>query len=254
MIINQLLEGIRPSRIASASQLPIQSVVEETMKAINEHRIRRSQVLATLDNDLQDQVALWFPSWNKRPKAVSPEFIHNQLRETNAGEFDLEIEEVRLYLTCLQRGFRDGELYELLCEIERTLHTKIRQILVENHGPEEAGWWRKGVPQGIREDCACRRERDESDTAAQNPLYNYTTLGQLKGILKFDENAHVFKDRLPLAAKGKPPNMKLLDDDLAKLVKIRNKVMHPIGTVPPNEEEFFVVRELQAKFDLTKWR
>jgi hypothetical protein len=41
---------------------------------------------------------------------------------------------------------------------------------------------------------------------------------------------------------------------LDRLTKIRNKVMHPIGAIPPNEEDFFFVREMQEKFDLTKWR
>jgi hypothetical protein len=48
--------------------------------------------------------------------------------------------------------------------------------------------------------------------------------------------------------------MEGLKVELAKLLKIRNKVMHPIGTVPPTEEEFFIVRELHEKFALTKWR
>jgi hypothetical protein len=42
--------------------------------------------------------------------------------------------------------------------------------------------------------------------------------------------------------------------ELIKLNKIRNRVMHPIGAVPPTEEDFSFVKKMQAKLDLTKWR
>jgi hypothetical protein len=64
----------------------------------------------------------------------------------------------------------------------------------------------------------------------------------------------LFKGRLPLTANNKQPDIQTLFKELSRLGKIRNKVMHPIGTVPPTEEEFFFVKEMQTKLDIIKWR
>ncbi len=249
LIQNQILEGLRPLEIAIQNKLLLKTVVEEIENAIDSRRIQRSQVLETLDEEWRKQIALYFPATQK-PRPLSATLIHQILDESNLDSFDLETEEVRLYLKCFERPFKDGELYELVCEIERTLHTKIKLVLIDEYGESETGWWRKGVSLSIRQNCACLCEEDKSEEV-QHP-YNYTTLGQLKEIL--ESKAGVFKNRLPFGPNGKPPNMQTLGEELGRFVRIRNRVMHPIGTVRASEDDFFFIRDLQAKLDVTKWR
>jgi hypothetical protein len=249
-ILDLLSEGLRPLTIATACKTSIGLVTQELTKAIDGKRVQRSQVLATLDKQLQDQIAVYVPAWKKNPGTFSPQFIHTMLKDTNPDDFDLSIEEVRLYLLCFGKGFKSGQLYESLCEIERTLHTKIRLILIRKHGIEETGWWRKGVPEKVRLACVnlCETDADFSG----NPPYSYTTLIHLKDII--EHNRTLFEHTLPVVPPSKKPDMKAVSSELAKLNKIRNKVMHPIGASPPTEEDFFFVNKMQATFDLTKWR
>ena len=257
-ILNLVSEGLRPSKIAQACGTSVALVTQQITKAIQERRVPRSQVLATLDTPLtpwlgkmwRDDILLWVPAWKKRPHIVSPEFIHTNLKAQNGDDFDLAPEEVKLYLLCFERAFKDGEMYEALCEIERTLHKKISMILIEKYGPKETGWWRQGVPKKVR---VCTTQKREEDTEfADDPPYSYTTLIDLKVII--EDNQPLFEPRLPLLANDKKAKLPVILKDLTRLNTIRNKVMHPVRAAPPTEEEFFFVTEMQARFELTKWR
>jgi hypothetical protein len=250
LILNLLSEGLRPTKIATAYNIPIGMVTQEIIKAIDERRVLRSRVLTTLEKKWQDELVVWFPAWKKKPCTASVEFVHRMLKDSNLDDFDLDAEEVRLYLLCFEKGFKDGEIYEVLCEIERTLHAKIKTLLMAAHGAQETGWWRKGVPLNVRLECV--RKCEEDGECVSNLPYNYTTLINLKTII--EQNTTLFQSRLPLDASGKNPNMNAVSKGLTKLNKIRNRVMHPVGAAPPSEEDFFFVKEMQVKFDLTKWR
>ena len=196
-IIGLLVEGVSPSQIAKACEIPIGLVTQQIMKAIQERRVLRSQVLSTLNKDLLDQIASWASSWIKKPTKISPEFIYSMLKTSNDDSFELDVEEVRLYLICFQKAFQDGEMYEALCEIERTLHTKIRIILIEEYGPNEIGWWRKGVHEKVRSSAAIARELDTEFVG--DPPYSYTTLINLKDIIENNWSS-LFECRLPSGA------------------------------------------------------
>jgi hypothetical protein len=251
-ILNLVTEAVRPSKIAAACNILIALVTQQLTSAIHERDVPRSRVLATLEKKWQEEIEVWLPAWNKTPRRISIEFIHEMLRDSNLSDFDVTIEELGLYLLCFEKPFKDGEIYEAVCDIERTLHTKIRKVLMEAHREHSVDWWRKGVPSGVREECVIKWEKDKE--YVEYPPYNYTTLGHLHEILKCNENTPLFKSRLPLSANGNEPNMELILRDLQKLMKIRNKVMHPIGAAPPTEEDFFFVTKMRAKFELTKWR
>jgi hypothetical protein len=251
LILNLLFEGLRPSKIAAACGVTVDEVTGEIIKAIQERRVQRSQVLATL-KEWENEIAVWFPMWKQKPQARSLKFIYGMLKESNLAGFDLDIEEVKLCLLCLEKSFTEGEIYEALCEIERTLHTKIRLILIENYGAEEKGWWRQGVPLDVRQYCVELREKD--DNSLSDPPYNFTTLGHLLKILQHNKNPNHFKTRLPLSANGKALEIRAVCDDLIRLAKIRNTVMHPIRASPPSEAEFFFVKEMRTKLEISKWR
>ena len=251
-ILNLAIEGVRPSKIAEVFNTTIGFVTQHLAEAIHKKRVRRSQVLATLDKQWQNEIIQWFPLWKKAPRASKAEYIHKMIMDTNGEDYDLDIEEVKLYLLCFETAFKDGDMYELLCEIERTLHTKIKMILVAEHGDQEVGWWRKGIPERVRLECNTLRESDKEFDG--NPPYSYTTLNNLKEIIVSEKNSAIFKKRLPLGANNKEPNMTVVKNELERLNKIRNRVMHPTRATPPTEDDFFFVKDMKGKYDLSKWR
>ena len=86
-----------------------------------------------------------------------------------------------------------GDMYEDIRTIEVGLHKLIRRGLEEKFGSSESGWWREGVPLGVRKKCVERREEDDSKEWPQP--YCYTDLIDLKTIL--DSNWGVLCDCLP---------------------------------------------------------
>jgi len=132
-----------------------------------------------------------------------------------------------------------GDMYEDLRRIETTLHEKIREALIGRHGDGEAGWWRQGVPEGVRVTCQERRERDPDDPCQP---FCYSDLLDLDAIL--ENQWALLKDLFPDYAA----NRKQLSRDLRQLSRIRNKVMHPVRGLVPGEDDFDFVRKLQCAF------
>lgn len=129
-----------------------------------------------------------------------------------------------------------GDMYEDLRRIETTLHQKIREALIRRYGDSEAGWWRQGIPEGVRVKCQERRERDPDDPCQP---FSYSDLLDLDKIV--EHQWMLLKDLFP----GYVANRKQLSKDLRQLSRIRNKVMHPIRGVVPDENSFDFVRQLQ---------
>lgn len=131
------------------------------------------------------------------------------------------------------------EMYELLRVVELALHAYIKATFIDVYG--EANWWRKGVPENIRAECAATRERDHEP--ASHP-FCYTTFIQLKEILK--NRWSVFAERLP--GKLATDKQHLLSC-LQRLNGIRNCVMHPVRDNPLSEEECQFAREFKDYLD-----
>jgi hypothetical protein len=130
-------------------------------------------------------------------------------------------------------------LYECLREIETTLHDHIRKRLQEHYGEGEDGWWDKGIPLTIREDCVKRREGELKKGAA----YEYTDLIDLHKIL--DKNWGVFEQDYKRVSDALPSKKEFLDR-LAQLNRIRNAVMHPVKQAArPDQKDIEFVEGLQ---------
>lgn len=247
-ILNLAIEGMRPYKIAAHLNLTTSDVTESLVAAITAHKIKRSQVLATLEMEIQEELSVWLPSLRKfNPKKI--ERFFPLIKDLTAGCIDLTIEELNLYLLCYKKGFQDGDLYELLCDFERTMHTKIKTALIHSYG--DHAWWKNGVPLAIRTKCGQRFEEAED---GEYPPYGFITLGEMLHILTYKPNQSVFSQKLPLAQNKKPLKVEMLQKEFKEITKIRNKVMHPVGALPTTEDEFFFVREMVDKFEITKWR
>lgn len=132
-----------------------------------------------------------------------------------------------------------GDMYEDLRRIETALHLRIREALIRKFGDGEVGWWRQGIPEGVRVKCQERRERDSDDPCEP---FSYSDLLDLDAIL--ENQWGVLNDLVP----DYTANRKQLSKDLRRLSRIRNKVMHPVRGAVPDEDDFDFVRGLQRSF------
>jgi hypothetical protein len=135
-----------------------------------------------------------------------------------------------------------GDMYEDVRRIELTLHARVKQVLVEHHGDAEIGWWRKGVPESVRVKCQERRERDLDEP---RDVHCYTDLLDLGKIIESQWN--LFSTVLSTSHAA---NRRAFLDDLARLNRIRNKVMHPVRGALPSEEDFDFVRGFERGLGL----
>ena len=127
------------------------------------------------------------------------------------------------------------DLFQAINQVEQQLHEFIRRRLKDEYG-EEDGWWVKGIPLPIREDCVRQRERDPKRLEP----YNYVYLIDLRTVL--DKNWRLFeRDLLRIATLYESKGDFL--DDLGRINNIRNAVMHAArGEEPSEDDKEFVDR------------
>jgi len=232
-------DGLTPSQIANQFGISRASVNQYIHIAVGQGLIRRSDILFNLRNELE--TALQYIRENTETQ-TSQELTSNLIEQgLNIDNDDLieyiNLRESRVYL---------GDLYEFLSELECSLHEQIRNVLQGELGQDDDIWWRNGVPKQIRVQCVTSREEDEEPT--QHP-YFYTTITHLKDILS--SRWSLFQRRLPPdIASDKTSLMSALD----RLRTIRNRVMHPVRSVPPSEDDFDFIREWRDKLLASRWR
>jgi hypothetical protein len=165
-------------------------------------------------------------------KSQSPGHICRELekRGIHCNRFD-----VRMYLEYRRAPVVLGDMYELVRNVEVRLHRFIKRIFVAEFGEDD--WWRGGVPDNIRAECAALREKDPEP--APEP-YNYTHLIALREIL--DRKWSILSKHLPADTAQ---NKKDLLERLVQLNRIRNNVMHPVRGGMLTEEEFEFVYNLE---------
>jgi hypothetical protein len=144
---------------------------------------------------------------------------------------NISLDLIQLYL--VTRDPRP-DLYRLICEIEILLHKFVKDTLENTY---QGRWWREGIPQQIRKECADRKEEDP--TPLEDPhAYGYTTFIHLKKII--DENWSSFSAELPREfATNKQKFLKSLD----RINTIRNRVMHPVKTMSEYEDDHHFLRK-----------
>jgi Swt1-like HEPN len=134
-----------------------------------------------------------------------------------------------------------GDLYEDIRLVEVTLHTRIREALQEEFGKKEDGWWRKGLPVNVRKKLVERREEDEHPASH---AYEYTDIVDLANIL--DRNWSTIATKVVGSLHDKRSTL----TDLHDLNRIRRKVMHPVRSTLPAEEEFEFTRRMRRRFQI----
>jgi hypothetical protein len=231
-----LLRGMPPTHIARQLGLRHSEVLTRLHASIGEGRLRRSDIAFALARDLRRQIDTVIAERG----TLSPVKIAHELqaRGMQCHPFDIKV-----YLDHRRAQVVMGDMYEMVRNIELRLHRFLRAVFVARFG--EDGWWRGGVPDRIRAECAMLLEKDPEP--ASEP-YCYTHLIGLRETL--DKSWSVVSEHLP---KDLASNKRDLMERITRLNRIRNGVMHPVRGDVFTEDDFAFVHELESdiqRFDL----
>lgn len=220
-----------PSQIARELNISLGGVMNYLYRLVGEGGLRRSDILFTLDRTARQEIEKII----QERGTVQPGKIRRYLA---AAGINVNSDDLRIYLKLRDARVDLGDTYELIRDLELSLHRFIREALIRQYGGEQ--WWREGVPLNVREDCAVINERDPEP--AQD-LFCYTTIMHL--FVVFDKQWTPLSEFLPAKLKG---NKQSFLSNLKRLNSIRNKVMHPVKGYVITEEDFDFIRELHTDF------
>lgn len=228
-----MLQGHSPSQIAARMRLRASYVMNYLWSKIGEGELRRSDVAFSLKRNVRRAIeAVIAETRTQSPGRICREL---EKRGIHCDRFD-----VRMYLEHRRAPVVLGDMYELVRNIEVRLHRFIKRVFIVEFGEEE--WWRGGVPDGIRAECAALREKDPEPAPE---AYNYTHLMGLREIL--DRKWATLSRHLPQQIAQ---NKKEFLERLVQLNRIRNNVMHPVRGGMLTEEEFEFVYNLEGDLGL----
>jgi hypothetical protein len=223
-----LRQGNSPTQIAGKLHLRASDVMNFLWTKIGEGELRRSDIAFSLKQNVRRAIeAVVADTKSQLPGHICKEL---EKRGIHCNRFD-----VRMYLEYRRAPVVLGDMYELVRNVEVRLHRFIRRIFIAEFGEDD--WWRGGVPDNIRAECAALREKDPEP--APEP-YNYTHLIALREIL--DRKWSILSKHLPADTAQ---NKKDLLERLVQLNRIRNNVMHPVRGGMLTEEEFEFVYNLE---------
>jgi len=199
-------------------------------RLVGEGALRRSDILFTLPPETRQQIEKIV----QEQPVIHPGRIRKALQ---ASGTEVNPDDLRIYLKLRDARVDLGDMYELLRDLELSLHKFIHDVLEREVGEN---WWREAVPLRVREDCALTHERDLEPAA---DLFCYTTVIHLLHI--FDENWKFFNELLPPRLGS---NKQEFLARLKHLNRIRNMVMHPVKGYVVTEEDYDFLRRFHREF------
>ena len=233
-----LRAGLSPREISEKRKVTLSTTIGYLNQLVGEGKLRRSDILYSVPRDIRNRII----SMIERTPSRSLVSIAIKLdKAAESGEARISRDDTEVVWRYYDARISLGDMYEDLREIEVWLHEFLKQVLQEEFGPDEDGWWRKGVPEVVRKNCQVRREEDAEP--APEP-YCYTNIVDLSRII--EKKWALVAARLSGDAAS---DRRRLLSKLAQLNQIRKKVMHPVRGDAPTEEDFEFVRELKVLLD-----
>jgi hypothetical protein len=224
--VQWLKRGLLPAQVASQMRISVSSVVQYLCAEVGYGRLLRSEILFSVTRDVRNIV-----------ESTISELVdvrhENVLRWIKRHDRTVDLDDAAAYLLIRNPRIPLGDMYELISELEERFHGYIKDVFIREYGDEE--WWRRGVPEGIRKECAGAREMDAEP--AEHP-FNYTTFIQLKEI--FDKRWELLSADL---SSGVRSDKRRFLSGLDQLNRVRNRVMHPVRRSPPTENDFAFLGE-----------
>jgi predicted transcriptional regulator len=230
-----LRRGLPPSEIAQQMHTTTAAVMQYLCLKIGEGDLRRSDVVFSVPQELRKAVEGILDKNERLSAAAVTRLLHKRGMQANRVD-------TAVYIAFRRARVVLGDMYELVRNVELRLHSFIKQAFIAEFGEEQ--WWRGGVPDTIRAECAALMEKDPEP--ADEP-FCYTHLINTREIL--DKRWAVLSKYMPQALTQKK---KELMERLLRLNRIRNAVMHPVRDSKLEEDDFEFVRELDR--DLTELR
>lgn len=233
--VSWLQQGLSPGQIAERMGVSVDTVMGYLYNQVGEGVIRRSDILLSIGENTRQVVESVEQEHGKLDRWQFKRIAKIEYATVNADEAlvyrDLRKPEVYL-----------GDTYWYLYSLEAVLHAYIQRALMAAYGND---WWRSGVPESIRAECAATRERDPEPAAEP---YCYTTLIHVKEII--DRRWGLFSK---LVAKGPASKKAEFLAWLTRINHIRNRVMHAAKGMPPDENDFRVLKEFITFADFGNW-
>jgi len=135
--------------------------------------------------------------------------------------------------TIIRYGLNDpllGDLYEDLRTIEASLHERVVAALVKVY---KSAWWTSAVPERARNVAERRRENDRQPSPR---LEQYLSMSDVAGLVE---------NHWSIVQGVFPPGCTKtrVDAYLARLVSIRNWIMHPARGIAPKHGDLTLTRE-----------
>ncbi len=206
------------------------AVMQYLCLMIGEGELRRSDIAFSLPHDARAAIE---EVMSQKPSATAGA-LARLLRKKG---LDANRVDIGVYLHFRRARVVLGDMYELLRTVEVRLHNFVKQAFITEFGEEQ--WWRSGVPDTIRAECAALLEKDPEPAAEP---YCYTHLISLREML--DKRWSILSKYMP---KQLLNEKKDLLERLLKLNRIRNSVMHPVRNSQITEDDFEFVRDLEAQ-------
>lgn len=230
-----ILTGFSPSKIAEKRRVSQDVTLRTLRELIGQGRLRRSDILYSISPDVRRTI---LDLLRTRYRGLNPT-LNQVLPALRSRGIHLNWLDVRVVMDYRDAAVVLGDLYQDIYDLEVWIHRFLRATLENEYGPEEEGWWMKGVPLDVRHACNARREED---TGKRSDPWSYTVLTDLKRVA--DKQWAAVSQHLP---------SKIGDDkqhflkDLDRLNNVRNRVMHPVRGDLPSEEDFEFVRSLKKR-------
>ena len=213
----------------------VNTVMGYLYNQVGEGRITLSDILFTIDEKTRQAVDDAQSGWGTLPEWK----IRRRIRDRHP---EIHPDDALIYIALRKPEVYLSDMYRWLYVLEQFLHHYIKRVLTDEYGDQ---WWRRGIPENIRAECASALERDVEPAAES---YCYTTLVNIKEI--FEKRWDVFSKLLP---SGPASDRKRFLSGLTRLNMIRNRVMHASKGVVPQEDDFRFLREFLSFADVVHW-
>lgn len=235
---NLLREGRSPLEIADARGISVGSVLDYLDRAVGKALIRRSEIYFSVPSSTRELVEKL-----KRTGVRSPADYDRYVHQKEYADA-LPLEKRSDVQVCLRYGPASryyGDLYEELRGFEVDLHALVRHALVREYGNSGRAWWFQGVDEGTRKSAVVRAEELGRD--GYDPWLCVTLIELGSTITK---RWTIFSPLL------RAPSSREFNSEIAAVGQVRNRVMHPVRDMPPDEHDFDLVRVARQRVDAAR--
>jgi hypothetical protein len=148
--VSWLGRGLSLAEIAERMGVSIEQLMGYLFNQVGEGGIRRSDILFAIGGETRMAV--------QAVKQEHGEIDRWQIRRIVTSQYPgVNAHEAWVYVTLSKPEVYLGDMYWYLYTLEKFFHVYIQSVLMKAHGGD---WWRMGIPENIRAECAATRERD----------------------------------------------------------------------------------------------